>query len=282
MMTMAAKDGKTSATVDLMNHKNQVHTTDENLCHAYNLLYGYFASDMEGAALPGGKGSSYTQVWNSLPEGTRIVPIEIDSEDAVSNAQDTLGLKENYPPLLLTRMEQAAEVSKATLYLVPNKPGTIDGEAHWAWLEIDLHSYDVISVFEDGQRAGMGEYLIGCFPGNGNYGEVGAGALVGITTAVGSVAAYSLTSDDYKAVRAAAYQKCVEIGKYMEKLTGVTGAIDAGGKVKDGLFSGVDDMGEWVGIKWEKLFEAGEGIWVNKLTFADGYNFAVKCYFGVE
>ena len=155
------------------------------------------------------------------------------------------------------------------LYLVPDRPAQIDGKPRWAWLEIDMVSYDVISVFETGERAGMGEYLIGCLPGNGNYGEVGVGMLTGVTTAIGSVAAYTLTGEDYQTVLKMAQAKCGEIGAIIGIVTGVTGAIDAGGKIKEGVS----------GMQLEKLFEANEGIWVNKLTFGDGYSYAVEAYF---
>ncbi len=281
LLSTTKSDGKIAETsVDLVNHRNQLHSGDDSVKQAYNLLYGYYASDMEAVALPGGVGYGYTQVWNNLPNGTVINEVEIESSESVETAISTLG-KDNYPALLWERMRGDVDGTPPhMLYLIPNNPSIIDGKSRWAWLEIDLATYDVVSVFDTGERAGMGEYLIGCFPGNGNYGEVGAGMLVGVTTAVGSVTAYSLNGDDFKTVLKLAEAKCTEIGKHLANVSDVTGRIDAGGKFKEGL-SGEYDWDEWVPIKWEKLFEGGESLFVNKLTFQDGYNYAVEAYFNM-
>jgi len=273
LLVTTKSDGKTAeTTVDLLNHRNQLHSGDENAMHAYNLMYGYFASDMEAAALPGGEGFGYTKVWQALPQGAKIIQLAIEEPSALDMVKERYP-KESFPPLLWERMarEEDSGEPPQILYLVPDRPAQIDGKPRWAWLEIDMVSYDVISVFETGERAGMGEYLIGCLPGNGGYGEVGVGMIVGVTTAIGSVAAYTLTGEDYDEVLEMAESKCWEIGANIKDITFVTGAIDAGGKIKDG-FSGTK-------LHWEKLFEAGEGIWVNKLTFSDGYKIAVTEYF---
>ncbi len=270
LLVTTKSDGKTAeTTVDLLNHRNQIHSEDENAIHAYNLMYGYFASDMEAAALPGGEGVGYTKVWQALPQGAKIIQLAIEEPSSLEAVKEQYS-EESFPPLLWERMSgEDGSDPPQTLYLVPDQPAQIDGKPRWAWLEIDMVSYDVISVFETGERAGMGEYLIGCLPGNGNYGEVGAGMLTGVATAVGSVAAYTLTGEDYQTVLKMAAAKCEEIGAIMGIVTGVTGAIDAGGKIREGVS----------GKQLEKLFEANEGIWVNKLTFGDGYSYAVKAYF---
>lgn len=272
LMVTTKSDGKTAETsVDLVNHRNQLHNGDEHAQHAYNLMYGYFASDMEAMALPGEEGYGYIQVWNSLPEGAKILQIAIEDEETMEVAIEDLSLK-GYPQLLLERMgghDSYSYYPPKVLYLVPDRPAEINGKARWAWLEIDLETYDVVSVFETGERAGMGEYLIGCLPGNGNYGEVGAGMLVGVTTAGGTVAAYTLTGAEYKEVIKMAKIKCTEIGALIGLTTGTTTAIDAGGKIAEGVSKN----------NLAKLFEANEMIWFNKLTFSDGYNAAVEFYF---
>jgi Mg-chelatase subunit ChlD len=266
LLVTTKSDGKTAETsVDLMDHRNQLHNGDDNACHAYNLMYGYFASDMEAAALPGDEGIGYLQVWNNLPDGTTINQIAVDDASVIETASEELGL-ENYPPLLLERMRggDTGDPPKV-LYLVPDKPATINGKSRWAWLEIDMESYDVVSVFETGERSAMTEFILGCLPGNGNYAEVGAGMLVGVTTAVGSVSAYTLTGMNYKDVMKAAQETCKAIGYAIGTVTSATGGVEAAGGIAEGRLKG--------------LFGVNGKVWGNKVGFADAYNYGVELYF---
>ncbi len=76
-----------------------------------------------------------------------------------------------------------------------------------------------------------------------------------------------------------AAEKCAEIGEMMGMVTDVAGYIDASGKIGEGLEPGLDIDDRYRPIQWEKLFEAGEGLWVNQLNFSEGYKFAVEEYF---
>jgi hypothetical protein len=233
-------------------------------------MYGYFASDLEAEALPGGEGVGYIDVWGNLPEGSKISIMGIEDPSELETVESMLAEK-GFHPLLLERMKKNAEGAfRPTVYIAPTKPAEINGKQRWAWLEIDMETFDVVSVFDTGERGGMAEYLIGCFPEN--YAEVGAGALVGITTSVGSVAAFTLSIDDYSEVRKAAQEKCKEIGEHLGTVTGFTGAISAGGKIKEGI-GGHE-------LQLAKLFEVVENLWINKLTFDEGYKYAVEAYFG--
>ncbi len=274
LVTMKSDGKKAETTVDLMNHRNQLHNGSEQSQHAYNLIYGYFASDAEASALPGKEGVSYTDVWSKLPEGTNIGVVAAEGAEDLESATAAL-TRNGCPSLLLERLQQKAKSGgefSPTVYLVPSKSAEINGKQRWAWLEIDTKTYDVVSVFDTGERAGMGEYLIGCFPEN--YAEVGVGAIVGVTTSLASVSAYSLSIDDYGEVRKAAFEKCKEIGEQLGTVTGAAGGISAGGKVLEGV-GGTQ-------IQWEKLFEAAENQWVNRLTFDEGYKLAVEAYFGKQ
>lgn len=266
LMVTTKSNGTTAETsVDLMDHRNQLHSDDDNACHAYNLMYGYFASDMEASALPGGEGIGYLQVWNNLPAGTTINQIAVDDPSVIETATADLGL-EKYPPLLLERMRGGDTGDPPQVfYLVPDKPATINGKSYWSWLEIDMKSYDVVSVFETGERSAMTEFILGCLPGNGNYAEVGAGMLVGVTTSVGSVASYTLTGMDYKDVMKAAQEMCKGIGYAIGTVTSGTGGVDAAGGIAEGRLKG--------------LFGVNGKVWGNKLGFADGYSYGVDLYF---
>ena len=78
-----------------------------------------------------------------------------------------------------------------------------------------------------------------------------------------------MTGAEYKEVIKMAKIKCTEIGALIGLTTGTTTAIDAGGKIAEGVSKN----------NLAKLFEANEMIWFNKLTFSDGYNAAVEFYF---
>ena len=128
-----------------------------------------------------------------------------------------------------------------------------------------MESYDVVSVFETGERSAMTEFILGCLPGNGNYAEVGAGMLVGVTTAVGSVSAYTLTGMNYKDVMKAAQETCRAIGYAIGTVTSGTGGVDAAGGIAEGRLKG--------------LFGVNGKVWGNKVGFADAYNYGVELYF---
>ncbi|MEA4831126.1 MAG: VWA domain-containing protein [Oscillospiraceae bacterium] len=270
LVTMKSDGKRAEATVDLMNHRNQLHNGSDEQKHAYNIMYGYFASNMEAKALPGSEGIDYMDVWKNIPEDGSINVIGLESEtdvDAIIEILDETG----YPTLLLERMRKNAESEfHPTIYIYQTKPSTVNGKEKWAWLEIDMETYDTVSVFDTGERAGMCEYLVGCFPKT--YAEIGVGIVVGITTSVGSVAAYSLSIDDYKEVMAAALNLSEAIGEQLEFITGVTDIIGAHCNVWEGV--------NGVPIAWEKIFEGLEGLWVNKFTFMEGYNMALDAYFG--
>ena len=140
----------------------------------------------------------------------------------------------------------------------------------WAWLEIDQETYDVISVFETGERAGMGEYLIGLFPEN--CAEIGVGAIVGITTAVWGVSTFSLSLDDYEDIKNNAKALCEDVGAQIAKVTGITGSIGQMGKL--GELIGKETLAEVLA----KITEMAETEWIQP-GFGTGYKAAVDWYF---
>ena len=62
---------------------------------------------------------------------------------------------------MLYNMEKSAEgSSKRTMFLVPDMPSKIDGQDHWAWLEINCETYETIAVLDTEHKGGFAEYLI--------------------------------------------------------------------------------------------------------------------------
>jgi hypothetical protein len=100
------------------------------------------------------------------------------------------------------------------------------GTERWAWLELDTKTYDVVSMFDNGERSGMANYVLGMKPKNAV--EFADGALVGITCSDVSVATYALRTEDYadimqgaEALAFFAFQKVKEFQGNIKDLSGV-------------------------------------------------------------
>lgn len=270
-------DGKVAeATVDLIDHSNQLHGEGEDVKHAYNMFYGMFASEFEASSLIGGKGISYMDVWRELPSDAGFVVLAPDDSARYVEAADLLREK-GYPQMLIERLLTLAETdANPTVYILPDKPAIVNGKSRWAWLEIDQTTYNMISVFETGERASSADYLIGLIPKN--LAEVGAGALVGVATAVGAVSAYTLVTDDYAEVMKRASALCAYIGVNMEAFTGAVGFIENVGSVKNMITEGYGAQDGRIFEILAKMTEMAESKWIQP-SFGMGYGEAVKVYF---
>lgn len=278
MVTMCSDGKKAEAAVDLVQHRNQLHSGQEEQQNAYNMMYGAFASQMEAKALPGGEGIHYLDVWEALPDDASLVLLAPEGSEQYEEAVRLLTEK-GYPQKLIDRMQAMIDgYTRAMVYIVPDRPAMVNGKMRWAWLEIDQQTYDVVSVFETGERAGMTDYLIGFFPKN--WAEVGAGALVGITTSVWGVSAFALETDDYEAIMASAYALTYNIGKVLEAITGITGAIEQMGNVGN-MLEGYGSINDRLEKVMKKFHEMAETQWLQP-NFMMGYNEAMKAYFGVK
>ena len=275
MVTMKSDGQKAEATVDLINHRNQLHSGEEDVQHAYNLFYGMFASEMEAKALLGGEGISYLDVWSQLPEDANLTLLA-PGDSAQFEEAAALLTEKGYPQLLVERMNALSETNaNPMVFILPDKPTEINGKSRWAWLEIDQVTYDVISVFETGERASMAEYVIGLFPKN--IAEVGAGALLGATTAGGAIATFALTTDDYGQILANAQALCKDVADNMDKVLGITGSIEQVGNL-GAMTQGYGSLDGRLGDVLAKMFEMAETQWLQP-NFAMGYKLAVKEYF---
>lgn len=274
IVTMKSDNQKAEAVVDLMNHRNQLHSGEQEAQWAYNLMCGYYASQAEASAIPNGEGISYLEVWNQLPKDSSMFVVAPTEPEQCEEAVQILTEK-GYPPLLIKRLSDNTERGCSTVYVMPDKPALVDGKPRWAWLEIDQETYDVISVFETGERAGMSDYLIGMLPENAA--EIGVGALVGITTANWGIAIFSLSLDDYEDIKSNAQALCSYVGDQIAKVTGITGSIGQMGKL-GGMIkmhgAGTDNLGDILA----KFTELAENIWIQP-GFGDGYKAAVDYYF---
>lgn len=191
--------------VDLQQSANQLHKGEEEARIAFQVMSGVFASRLEGAVLPGDH-ADFLTLWANSPDDTRLwlsLPIHRKNDLQLMKEQ---GL----PELLLKR----AEKSSAAL-LIPTQPTAIHGEKRWAWLEIDPATYETIAVTDTGEHGSFAEYLIGLervSPTGDDYLAFMAGAFIGVSSSVWSVASYSLELDDYEEIIKAAKLFTIGLG----------------------------------------------------------------------
>jgi hypothetical protein len=272
MITSRTDGTNALASFDLMSVQNQVLMGETDYVNAYRLFGGLHASVLEGEALADGSGVSILEVWQSLPKGTDFVFIE-DSQEAREIALEQMaGL---YPEVLLKNIQKAYDDNSYTVFFVPSALGQVLGKSRWAWMEIDSRTFEAISVFDTGERAGMAGYALGITDNKEMMGYVGY--FVGISCASWSISAYSLSLDDYAEIRENAAVLCAYILKQVEELIAAaeSGPLDyLTGKLKDEIGSRIG------GSNWDK---------VKKFTdidipagFSEGFKLAVEVYFGLK
>lgn len=183
--------------VDLQQTANVIHRGSEQAENAFRLMSGLFASNLEGAVLPG-NGVHFMDLWERSPEDTSLL-LSLPS----TRTEDLKRLEEQgYPEVLL---ERARDSSVAML--IPNESTVVNGEKRLAWLEIDPVTYETISVTDTGEHGGFAEFLISMepvSPTGDDYLAFMAGSFIGVSTSVWSVSSFALELDDYEDILNAA------------------------------------------------------------------------------
>jgi Mg-chelatase subunit ChlD len=271
-----AKDSPTLRTsLDLMQSANQLHHGEADARHAFNLASGLFASHLEGAVLPG-DGADFMTLWRNSPDGTDLLL------SLPSGRQDDLAYMraQGMPATLVERAKRSGKV-----LLAQSKPARIDGEDHWAWLEIDPDTYETIAVTDTGEHGSFADYVMATQPvaptGN-DYLQFMVGGFIGVDTAVWSVGSFSLESSDYKAVLAAARAYTAQLGQVLDGVKTLKDVNVAGvdlGVYKAELSADVPDVfaqsfEEAMGKSTPKA-----GIKQNVLTFTNGFRAGAAYYF---
>ncbi|HQD30887.1 MAG TPA: VWA domain-containing protein [Clostridiales bacterium] len=270
MITCKSDGTNAVASFDLMRHQNQVLSGEEDKIHAYNLFSGIYASVLEGEALPGGDGVSFLDIWQALPGEAGFILID-DSEESRTEALSMMQGK--YPAVLLERLQNSIDSYNSTIFLVPEEPGIIAGKQRWAWLEIDAETYEAISVFDTGERSGAASYILG-ITGN-KFNQTFVGYFVGMNCASWSIAAYSLSLDNYGDIKTNAALTCADVLRMLEEVIslaekGASGYLKS--KVKDKVLEDQKAYRDYKKVK--KAFKV-------PLGFAEGFKIAVEVYFGL-
>ncbi|MGN6283015.1 VWA domain-containing protein [Frateuria sp.] len=261
--------------VDLMQSANDLHSGEPDARHAFNLMSGMFASHLEGAALPL-QGADYAEVWSRSPAGTRfLMSLREGRADDVKYMQ-----AQAMPATLIARAKGSDKV-----LLVPTRPARIYGEDRWAWLEIDPDTYETIALTDTGEHGSFADYVMALepvAPNNGDYLQFMVGGLVGIDTAVWSVSAFSLESQDYPQVLAAAQAYTAQIGKVIAGVKAIKDIkvyeIDLG-LIKGSVKMSLPDMSADTFEQFMTSPQMKVGVKQNVMTFAKGFQAGAAYYF---
>ena len=103
------------------------------------------------------------------------------------------------PEHVLSLLEENSNV-----VLFPSQPAIINNQPRWAWLEVNPDTYETMAVLDTGDRGAMVERVFSDLWKDGL--DYITGGLVGISSSVWSVSAFSLIMSDYKEILKAAKQ----------------------------------------------------------------------------
>lgn len=267
LTTRLGADNKMRTTMDLVQAVNQIHSGDKTARAAYNIAAGLFASSLEAAALTGSDKAGYLELWEMAPQETTMLLILNEEERGAMLAEmEEAGY---FPSRLLETVRETD-----LIILTPDRPSEYGGQKRWAWLEINPETYETISVFDTGERAGMASYAMSLMPSRDDWGQYIVGALIGADVAVWSVCSSSLKLGDYKEILADAKATAQAIGKCVNE---VMEARSQAMSPSATLWK-QDAGGVTFSLKASpKGFKAGIGQ--NIIGFSDGFNDAVNFYF---
>ena len=283
--SLHANGDNADATLDILNAARSILATEKSeeqgidetyQRYAYNLGMTTYASTGEGSVIPGGQ--TILDVWASLPNEAGLITVDSYMEERLV-AADFLEQR-NAPAYLLERLRDE-DVERG--FIIPTHAGKMQGKDRWAWMEIDPETMETISVLDNGEH-GMAAYVVGLTPKGAA--EFTVGAMIGMSCSNFAVAAYSLETEDAKAIMVNSYlltNYCLENIKAMksgmddfQKAAENLGefAID---KLKGQLTDRIDkDI-----MEAYKNFKIAAGMedFGQEPTFADGFEAAMKLYF---
>ncbi|MDD3312120.1 hypothetical protein [Pseudodesulfovibrio sp.] len=192
-VSRSGQDGAVRTAIDLRRTANQVHPSagfSDQAAHGFNIMSGLFASKLEADVLPGG-GTGFFEMLAAYPADTEFLWL---TADARYNMEDQL--KAAAPERVLKLLDNGRTV------LFPSQPAIIDGRPRWSWLEVNPETYETIAVLDTGARGSMVERVFSDLWRDGL--DYITGGLVGVSSSIWSVSAFSLVLDDYKQILAEA------------------------------------------------------------------------------
>jgi hypothetical protein len=285
--TLRKTDTGTAASVDLMNHNNQVFQGETTAARAYRMMLGLFASQAEAGVLANGKGISYLDVWAALPHDAGFIVVDSKADQKKRAAQ--VLADEGFPELLCKRLAIERNGMENIAFIIPTASGMVNGEERWAWFELDTQTFEIVSMFENGERSAMANYVLGMKTKDAV--EFAAGALVGITCSDFAVGAYAIKLDNYADIMQCAAGLAIfayqQVAQFQNDISQVNSFMEdpldyVTGEVKDTVMAAVEER---TGINVGELYEmyASEGeMEPPEPTFSDGFKAVVELFFGVS
>jgi len=264
------KDARVRTTIDLRQVVNQIHpnsNTSEEAINGFKIVSGIFASKLESDILPGG-GMGFFEMMAYFPEDTEFLWL---TSSARYSMEETL--KSAMPSHVFSLLN-----ANNNTILFPSQPAFINGKHRWAWLEVNPDTYETIAVLDTGERGSMIERVFSDLWRDGL--DYITGGLVGVSSSVWSVSAYSLIMSDYKKILAAAkkftlglannFSASVKIGDF--ELKGSIGSGDL-----EGGYSGTGSKALNTGKKaketWDKINDPKIDLGGFEGGFKDGVNY---------
>lgn len=263
------KSDQMHTTIDLLQPWNEIHGGEEDAIKAYDLLSGFYMSDLEGKVLPGNNKVNYLELWTQAPSGAtiQVIPVmEFDRNEILTQMKE----QEKYPLLLLKAVEE-----NNNLILAPTKPTIFMGQERWAWLEIDPDTYKALSVFDTGLHSAMAEFKLSMLPSEDDTVKWLKGIWVGTNVSVWTMCSSSLKyGDDYKAVLSDAKKTAEEVEKVVSEF------FELEGNLKDMKFGKDFDLGNSHKIEFEISMTGIKGSVGQKMySFSGGMKLAIDAYF---
>ncbi|MCX6085084.1 MAG: VWA domain-containing protein [Caldiserica bacterium] len=200
-------DSPLQTNIDLMQSLDKVLRGTDEAKSAFRIATGLFASRLEGMVLPGNK-LDFMDVWQAVPSGTKLHMFMPEYR-----VETVKYLKSIQAPAALV----SAANKTTRVLVVTDKPATVNGSEHWAWLEIDPVTFETISVLDDGSRGGMAEYVeVSLTPGAKDFRNFAIGAFLGTQDAIWSVATFTLQLSDYAQILKMAESFTFKVGKVLD------------------------------------------------------------------
>lgn len=245
-------------TLDLIYPFDEIHfSPNPKALSAYNIFTGITLAKLEAQAL-GKKGIGLFEIWEKCPKNTPLLVITSDNQ---SHFLEQLKQK-NYPANLINHFNKL--YNKVIFF--PASPAFLDNQPRWAWLEMDPQNYQLLPVIDILANGSMVETYIGNLSAQMN--EYIAGALVGITTSIWSVSAFSLQLDNYEQIVKEAKEFAKNLGKnFSLNIGNIQVDLNAEASISFGRIGKL------------ALDPQGVGFKNNFLGFANGYQDGVDYYF---
>lgn len=188
-VTVHRTAGKVRTGMDLLQSVSDVHNGEGDArlaAQAFRSATGFLATALEAEVLPG-DGMGLLEIWGKLPKGANYVVLSPTARTGAAADFKGAGMPQEVQDRLL-------QAESNVWVLIPDKPARIGGRDRWAWLEMKENG-ETVGVLDTGAHGGMVEVSLQDWVNEANMFIVGG--LVGITSSIWTVSAFSLELDDY-------------------------------------------------------------------------------------